>query len=419
MRNVTKRKLQIAVPALVAATAGTFMGMSSAKGDFVVTSVAAQVSGGFTTYVVEAQITGSATVNNGSTLLAVDATVTTPGSGTTGALHFDNVATATSTANFNVDGKEAAGAAKKFGEAAGGTFIGVASGPLALPFVNNSTSPTNVATTQEIYDNGSFPATINPSGQTSSVEANLVAGTVHGFELVANLTAGHGTAATASAIPFMNIVVPTGTQNITVSGLIGGDSGGKDAFASFIINPSISGPSPTISLSTTAPSGSNLIGTVNLVGSNGKYIPQTVAVTGAAKTKGELVVNGFNPNNDQEIYGLDVSNSTSETLTQIAADLSAGQTPTGSGDTVTLVSSLPAGNLQNLLEANGDNLVATFGSGSNPAGTPNFFSYDLSSYTSGSVSISSITVVPEPTGLGALVLGGIGLLSRRKARKTA
>jgi hypothetical protein len=419
MRNVTKSKLKMAVPALVAAGFSTWMG-SSAKGDFTVSVAPGNVttinSVSYTDYIVSALINTTG-ANVGSTLLAVDVTVTTPGTGTTGALFVDIITSGTKHA-ANIDDVQSGGPGNGYGFVPDGTFAGVGSNAIVTPL--SAGDSTNTATTQNVYDNGSFPTTVKYKlgGGSSAPDANFTAGTVHSLEVVANDVAGSGTDASVAQetadgnptgpIPFFNIVVPTGTQNITVSGLLGGDSGSKVQFTPLVINPAITVTGPLISLSSTsvdAAAAANNIGSVAIVkNAGGSYVAQTVAVNGAAQKAGNLTVTGFTAG-DQEIFGLNASSSTN--LTTLISELNASLGSSGTAE-------VPTGSVASLLTNAGDDVEVVFSA----AAGNTVFSYDLAGDTT-SASITSITVVPEPTGIGALVLGGVGLLSRRKARKTA
>jgi len=428
MRTVTKRKLAVAVPALMAAGFSAWMGASSAKGDFVVTMAPAGtgtyadpynpegtfVSGGVTyvDYVVSAYNNGLN--STGTSILVQDSVVTTLGSGTSGAIFVDIYKKTSATSrSANITDTEDALKENGYGSAVDGTFAGLGN------VTYDETTATNVEgilpgdTLFESFDNG-----VANKRSGSSMDANYISGTVHTLEIVSDYTQSdqpQPANTPQTAIPFLNVVIPVGTT-ATISGSLTGDSGPNVPFAPIYINPMST--NPYVSLTNTQPVGSTAIGPVLVSGGNSNYVPVVVPVSGAAQVFGSLGVSGWNPANDEEVYGLAITNTTAESLAQIAADLSAPNSTNPSNLVVETVASLPTGALKSLLQTDGDQLVAIFPTGASPNGSTNWFTYNLSSYN-GSVEVTSITVVPEPTGIGALVLGGIGLLSRRKARKVA
>jgi hypothetical protein len=162
---------------------------------------------------------------------------------------------------------------------------------------------------------------------------------------------------------------------------------------------------PFMQLSGTALAGTTSLGTITMTGSNGSYVAQTITVTGAASTAGALSVGGFDPTNDEEIYGLAA---TTNNLATLIAELNAAVKVEDTGATATTVQS----NVASVLA--GDNIEVIFPDNGT---SPNIFSYNLTGDTTGA-SITSITVVPEPAIAGTLVLGAVGFASLRKRRLT-
>jgi hypothetical protein len=429
MRNVTK-EMKVAFPALVAAGFATLLGVSPVKGDFLLqvtnpenalgedgqtnpntsptgANKVAIYTGVVDDYVLSALNTG--TNGTGSTITAVDVTITVGGSGTTGAIVFDTIKAGTQADAVSVDGLKD-NTTIGFGDPKGGTYVGIGSGPITSPGypppydpVNGPVGVNGAYKAENTYNNGVSASTSAANAKTNvGLDPNFINNTVHTFELDGILPAGSGTEAdsTTGYVPFANIVIPTGvTGSITVQ--IGGEIGSAQKYS--ITFPAPTAPTgPTISLSTSAPVGSNLIASATLSGGHGSYVAQTFPVTGAAETNGYLAVSGWTPG-DEEVYGLDVATGTLS-----------GAAITPSGGTLEAVTTANLGAaLANLLASQGDNFAVVFPTGS--GASSDYFSYN----TQGSATITSITVVPEPTGIGALVLGGIGLMSRRKARKIA
>jgi len=427
--------------------------------------------------------TNTGTNGTGSTLAAVDVIIDTSSqnfASPLGALGIDiedqgGGGGAAELYSANIDGATSdsfgihANSAPVFGDLTGGTFIGVGSGNfnatnvsqiaggsankivtnasqhasagLASDLLNGQTSDYissgNVSanysqSTLNISDgsdpimdngleNGTQPtATVNAGAGASA----LLNGTVHSFELA--IFAGTNSKpqfipdGPGVNVPFANVVVPVGTS-LTVKGSLGGESGGVFHFAPVVLGAAIPSSTLSISLTSTATNPNN-IGTVTMVGTNGSYVPQTISTGANTVTANLSIKNGpggdFNSATHSQIVGLDESGATSRA--QLETDLQNALQATNSGATVFDPSN--ANGAGKILIANGDNVEILFPAGSVPGVNPEALSYDLSNYntgTNGIVSISSITVLPEPTSLGALALGGLGLLSRRRRKARA
>ena len=175
-------------------------------------------------------------------------------------------------------------------------------------------------------------------------------------------------------------------------------------------DPSISASAtdgPFIQLGGTALSGTTSLGTITISGSFGSYTGQTITVTGPASIAGAWTVNGFDPTNDEEIYGLAA---TTTNLTALINELQAAVAGPDPGATVTTVQPSLASVLA------GDNIEVVFPN--NGVAAPNIFSYNLQNNGVGAT-ITSITVVPEPAVMGTLVVGLVGMVSRRAHRAMA
>jgi len=408
MRYASKKKMQVAASAVAAAAFGAWMGVPSAHADLVVSLKSSTVgtvtasggpAGSYTDYVIQAYNNGlNAT---GSTFLALDGILTTPGTGTAGAIFID--------LNADIDGDgmpdaDVYGAADDTGNTPQPSFGGGANGFLGS-FIG--LAPSSLLSSH-VSSNFSVPApggvTPDPflTGETATntLDPNYTNGTLHSLEVIGidiSTPIPAGTAAT-KAVPFANIVVPTNTP-WTLSGTLGSAEGATMPFTISGGPAQPTGVPVRVSLSGSALSGTTAAGSVTLVGSNGSYKAVTQSIANLAAFN--VAIDPFS-SGDQGIIGLDITPG-SVALSQIIADLN---TALGSAGTA----GAPHGSEAAVLT--GDNVEIDFPNVG--TGGPLVFSADL---TGDSATVSSITVVPEPTGLGALVLAGVGLMSRRKARK--
>jgi len=437
------RKGRLLLPGLAAAAFAGWMGAPAAHGDFSIVAIAGQSSGGKTSYELEAENFGannatntglSPTANNtGSTLLGWDLIVTMnnhaqgfvfetnvdiDGDGEVGP---DGNGNNINYSDANIVGQASdasnyssyTGLQPSFGKITG-TFEG-------LPNGANHLSTITYAEVEALYINGDTTAHVNQPiwhsyNKTSAISTAIdpaftTANGVWALEVAFAPTSG-GVADGTSLRPFANFVVPTGAQ-FTISGQIGGETGNPFSFTPTVINGSATtggGSTVSLSLTNTAPGTGSLIANVTMTGSHTLGYPlQTFAVSGAASTAGYLAVTGFNPATDQEIYGLDVSGETS--LSTLIADLQAAVNAGG-------VVEAPTGSAGALLAAQGDNIEVVFSSSSDSPVAD--FSYNFSGYTTnGNVTVSNVSVIPEPTSLGLLAASGLGLLSRRRRRARA
>jgi len=436
------RKGRVLLPGLAAAAFAGWMGAPAAHGDFNIVAIAGQTSGGKTSYELEAENFGannaantglSPSANNtGSTLLGWDLIVTMnnhaqgfvfetnvdiDGDGEGGADANSNsinysdanvVGQATDAATYS----QYAGSQPSFGKVTG-TFEG-------LPNGANHQSTITYSEVEALYINGDTTAHVNQpiwhsynktsATSTAINSAFTTANGVWALEVDFAPTSG-GVADGTSLRPFANFVVPTGAQ-FTISGQIGGETGNPFSFTPTVINGSpitTGGSTVSLSLTNTAPSQGSLIANVTMTGSDTLGYPiQTFAVSGAAATAGYLSVSGWTAATSKEIFGLDANGATS--LSQLITDL---QAAVNAGATV----EAPTGSAGALLAAEGDNIEVVFPTGPNPSGLPSVFSYNFGAYTTnGSVTISNVSVIPEPTSLGLLAASGLGLLSRRRRR---
>jgi hypothetical protein len=240
---------------------------------------------------------------------------------------------------------------------------------------------------------------------------------------------GGGSADNTTAIKFFNIAVPTGAT-FTLSGYAGGTSGPQSQFT--ISNSS--GPTPTypiIVLKTSA--GSNTGGAITpgnagtTANPQGTFVPSgtSLTVTGgggsymagfiynltAGTTAGNVQTAGFT-GTDTNIYLLNIKVAGSDpTLAQentIIADIN----NVAAGNTG-VVASLVAANLTSL-----GGVVSAWDielTLANPAAQNGVFGFNFAGETNVSgVTVTDIAAVPEPATAGLLLVGGLGLLARRR-----
>jgi hypothetical protein len=426
---------------LLAAAAGLWM-VPSTKADFVVTTgdelgnvianngaVGSETIGGvkYNIYIIQALNNGAN--GTGSDLLGanieVDSTkpilvdlTDTNGDGLADANVFGQ--------NVGANGNDAF-----FGSGAG-TFIGVSDASYTktnfsgeqtkLAYVNAQTGNNQpgdlagnsaiVASTAAVSGRNPQPAIpIDSAFTSSSVTALQVAATLG--EGSSNFTGGIQANSTSGPAPFANIVVPAGTA-FTVTGQLSSDAEGvaPQTFSLSIPNGGGS-PSTGAKVSTSTAAANTVTGTISITGKgNGSYNESTV--TPSNGVTGSIALDPFSPSTDEEIYGLRI--------------LEGGSVPTN-GDLTTIVNELNV----NLAGQGTASLTAPGTSGSvlpssffdvfvditSPAINSNgtgFFNYDLSQSATAADSplVVAIGVVPEPTGVGVLLLGGFGLLARRR-----
>jgi len=454
--RIAMKKGKSAGPALLAAALSAWLATPAAHAGFNI-----QVLGPYTDpensadqiYVATAQNEGTGGsfaaqtgvgVNTGSLLDALDVEVTT----NTNNLVVDVEGTAgrsSTTYTANIDGttKDAADGNQYpvFGDGNGGTYIGIG-GEASIPgsgeltptsaFVNTpysvsqSTYWSTLGGTTKVYFNANASNPLNPvaspstalyAGQPSSTldpalqkpagtvttgaSANNSLTALEVVEVASQGSLSGNVQANQFAIPFANIVVPKGTSG-TVQGELGGDQPGDVPFdLSFGSAPP---PSVTLSLTGSAPSGSNQIGAITISGHNGSYVPISVSVSGAAQSNGYLSVSGFT-SGDEEIYALTATPGSGETLAALIAELNTAASTADAGAqavaiTPTIAHLFPTADIE---------VDIPGADGSNPA----VLAYNLTGDSTGP-SITAIGVVPEPTSIGFLVLSSVGLMIRRR-----
>jgi hypothetical protein len=449
MRSKTNKNLRAVLPAVAAAGLSAWLGAPAAHASFNLawTSAGLTNGGADTVWVLTAQNDGLSGpqqqpqgFTTGTGIVAMDLILSTPGSGTSGALVMDVVTKSGKGASttYDVDGLDPNGG--YFGGTLPsedpGTFISFGSGPYTGPGQEfaNGTTPINggaaVYVNSQTYANFTQPAVgggitsaqgtaANYSTTQGTIDPAFTSNTVHSLELILQATVTD-----TLATPIANLVIPTGTVGTAIALLTPtANPSNTETYTISTVPPILTS---TLAISLTSASGNTpAAAPITLTGSNGGYQPVEIAVASGAQTTGELTVTNFNPASDQEIYVLEANSDgtplTSAQLTQIITDLQGALALGGPADgSVGLYSSLPA-SIQALFHGT-YNLELTFPTGNSPTlGTnPDVLAYDFSGYTTiPNVTISAIGVVPEPTGVGVLVLGGIGLMARRRRMNRA
>jgi hypothetical protein len=455
MQRLTKKNLKTGLPMLAAAAATAWIGVPAAHADFEVsfrtTSTGTGATGGgatstVTPFLSNATITNAATghteaVNvyviqafndgnngTGSTLAVFDAAVSTPGTGTTGALYIDISADTNGDGAVDADvyglpdsgnGPNGSTPTPSYGTTQG-TFFAVAGAAgytaasakkATVPNGSNYFSSSPFVNDQVVAPLGSdlgnpavVASTTNPTtGSTIApfVDANFLNETVHAMEISAAF-ASSNTPANVSPVQFLNLVVPVGTT-LTVNGIVGGETGNNTAFS--FTNGTVTATGATVSLTNAnAPVYASNSFTATIVGhAPGQYTEQDIAVPAGDQITGSLVIGGFTQG-DNELYALEVlvngAAPTTAQLNSIAGELN---TSLGAAGTASLSS--PSPSFSSLY-----NLFITFTA---PSADP-AFNYNFSTSGTAGITIPEIGVVPEPTGVGVLVLGCMGLLARRR-----
>jgi hypothetical protein len=208
------------------------------------------------------------------------------------------------------------------------------------------------------------------------------------------------------ASPMIVMFVTPGDQ-VKFSGVYSTQAGANNAPTTFNSIPAVTG-APVVSLTATSAAGvgTNSVGSLAVVGSNGKYTGSFIHNIAAGSNPGYAAVSGFSAS-DTEVFLIKLSSSASDSALISYINGAGGQTA-GSGLTAGPVAS----NLTNYGGTAWDiELTAT----SPASGSDGFLGFNIAGDTAVSgITVTDVAAVPEPATLGLLVLSGIGLLSRRR-----
>jgi hypothetical protein len=419
MRKNTKK---LVLPAIAAA--GAVMGaVQMASADYVVTLSAAHTSASFDFYTLSVINNGG---NSSGTLISgADVTIsmntagqflkvdTSQDLGTGSGYSFDGHP------DVNLTGSQNAGTYKKFAPPPSSTSV------IATKTVNQDSFSSNVGTFVETGQAGltaDFENGIKDSTKSWSTDANggvlaTAYSSLSSLEVVVANTGGG--VSDASKSQFVNVVVPHGDK-FTVTGSVGGPAVGGGTFqTNFSTTNGTSGGGnvlPVVVLSATSPSGvgSQLVGTytpstsptLTVVnnGAPGEYFPGFIHSLTGTPNAGLTAITGFT-GGDVEKFLLKLSSSADDTA--LVADINANNANT------TLTASLAStdSSLANLGGTAWD-IELTEKSGAPANG---FFGFNLAGDTNApGITVTDVAAVPEPATVGLLLVGGLGLLARRR-----
>jgi hypothetical protein len=395
-----KNSKKLVLPAIAAA--GAVMGAyHMASADYVITESAAVVSGSFDIYTLS--VINNGLNSSGTQISGADVTISMVTAGQylkadiSQDLDGDGHNDANLTGNLNSGSFDTATSSTISSDpfaTVKGSFMRVSGAALTADFENTTKDTTSLWST--VKQGGTLPSVFSSLSSLEVVVANT------------------GTAAAdTKATTFVNIVVPLGDK-FTVTGSVGGPKVGGGSFSTNFAtgNGSAGGSNPIVVLASSAPGnvGSQLGGTYTPATSPtltvfksgpGSYTPGLI--TGLSTQVGNTPLAGF-VGTDVEKFLLKLSSASADAA--LVADINAG------GNT-TVVASL----------ASADSTLATYdgitwdieltSTGTGPENGDFGFNFSGDTNANG-INVVDVAAVPEPATAGLLLVGGLGLLARRR-----
>jgi uncharacterized repeat protein (TIGR03803 family) len=269
-------------------------------------------------------------------------------------------------------------------------------------------SPTTLATFNST--NGAYPFYAGLTLSGSTLYGTTSSGGASGYGTVFSVPLSGGSPTTLATFNNTNGASPKAGLTLSGSTLYGTTQDGGASGAGTVFSVSLTSPTPIISLTAAAPTafGSN-VGTLTLTGSNGNYTTGSASFT--ATPTGYLAVTGFNPSTDNEVYALELTDSTPANLT---ADLADAESEINSG-TYTDYSVTASTTDPLTILGTGYDFYITITNDTLGTGSP-YFGFDFTQLngTPDTLSVSAAAAVPEPASVSLLALGAIALLRRRR-----
>jgi hypothetical protein len=312
-----------------------------------------------------------------------------------------------------------------FGYPQAGTFIGIPDRTYTetnylgfqskMAYINGNTNTQNGGH-EGAVSNVLFKPSVKANGTNGSIaaipiDAAYLAGAVHSLETVTVINPATDFTDISGGAPVANIVVPNGTVFTITYSMADSNGTNKNPQSGIMPIGPIATPQPTtLSLGwATNP----VVGGVVVTGAgNGIYNPAVTTIT--PTSVGSVMVNGFSPFADGEIFALEIQEGgtipSPADLAAIVAQLRS------TGATLTLTD--PTGGA-----FKPDSFFDLFAEIPQPgAYGDTALNFDLTGFTgltgAGPVTLAAVGAVPEPSEIGVLAFASFGLLARRRRRAT-